>query len=280
MKKTFLTRRNAFLLSGGVSWGGYALIIVLLLIAVRLIVPNVYFHIFAPVFRSADALASTSHSFFGFFNSSAELTKANERLLQENAALANENEALIQKEASLEALLGTSESNRIITPAVLAGVIARPPESPYDTLIVDKGTHSGVVVGQEAFGPGNVPLGVVTTALADFSRITLFSAPGMSAIGSVGSKNIPLTVMGGGGGVLNASLTRPSDVAVGDLVFLPGPGALPAGKVVRIDGDPTSPSMTLRIQPRVNLFTLYFVTIRDAGESLKGTLMTATTTKP
>ncbi len=278
MKKTFLTRRNALLSSGSISWGGYALLLALAVLFVRLVAPNFFLHITAPVFRVADALSTQTHIFFSRFGDAAALTIQNEKLQEENAALASENRALIQKEAELTRLISPTAESRIVPFSVLAGVVARPPESPYDTLVLDKGTHNGVAVGQEAFGPGGVPIGLVTTALPDFSRVTLFSAAGMTVVGSVGNTAIPITLVGSGAGTLSASLSRASGVAVGDTVSVPGPGALPIGTVVRIDGDPSSPSMTLRIQPSVNLFSVAWVSLRERGAALARMPLVATST--
>jgi cell shape-determining protein MreC len=278
MKKTFLTRRNALLSSGSISWGGYALLLALALLLVRLIAPNFFLHITAPVFGVADALSTKTHIFFSRFGDAAALTIQNEKLQEENAALASENQALIQKEAELTRLIGSTALSKIVPFSVLAGVVARPPESPYDTLILDKGTHNGVVVGQGAFGPGGVPIGLITVALPDFSRVTLFSAAGMTVIGSAGDTAVPVTLVGSGAGTLSASLSRASGVVVGDTVSVPGPGTLPLGTVVRIDGDPSSPSMTLRIQPIVNLFSIAWVSLRDRGVALTRMPLSATST--
>ena len=35
---------------------------------------------------------------------------------------------------------------------ILAGVVARPPESPYDTLVLAAGKNAGVTLGMEVFG--------------------------------------------------------------------------------------------------------------------------------
>ena len=57
---------------------------------------------------------------------------------------------------------------------IIAGIVARPPASPYDTLVLSAGSEEGVTLGMEAFGAGGVPLGVVSSVLANFSRVTLF----------------------------------------------------------------------------------------------------------
>lgn len=258
MKRTYLAKRNALLSSASISWGVYAFIGAILVLLLRLIAPNFFWYTFTPVFRLSDALAGESHSFFSSFGDTAKLTRQNETLMDENTALALENKALLEKMNSLSALSRDTQG-------IIAGVVARPPQSPYDMLVLAKGTDDGVTLGMEAFGAGGTPLGIVSSVSANFSRITLFSAPSMSTSGWVGEKSLPITIQGVGAGALYASVARSADIAAGDIVFAPGPGELPIGSVVRVDNDPTSPSVILRIAPALNLFSLAWVTLRDTG---------------
>ena len=269
MKKTFLAKRNALLSSASARWGVLALSCVLALFFVRLLAPNFFLQIFAPLYRAADVLAAQSESFISGFKNTSELAVRNAQLMAENTALMNENKALLQKEKDTVAL-GDS--------GILAGVVAHPPLSPYDTFILAAGSNDGVALGMEAFGDGGVPLGVVSLVLADFSRVTLFSAPGITTSGWVGNKNTFVTLTGAGAGALQAVVPRAANIAVGDAVFVPGPGALPIGKVARIDGKPSAPSVTLRIAPALNIFGVTWVVLRDVGSALAGASLCATST--
>ena len=263
MKKIFLAKRNALLSSRSITWGVYALALAIVALLLRLLAPNVFWQALSPAFKVSEAISSESHAFVTSFSDAAELAARNEKLSTANAALASENRALQQKLASVSALLGAAAPNG--ASGILAGVIARPPESPYDTLVLAEGTTAGVKLGMEAFGEGGVPLGVVSSVLDDFSRITLFSAPGMTTSGWVGSTSTPLTIFGAGAGAMSASVAREAGIAVGDTVFVPGPGQLPVGSVVRVDSSPLSPSITLRIMPAINPFSVSWVVLRTTG---------------
>lgn len=279
MKKTYSARRNALLSSADLSWGAFALAFAVVALFVRLLAPNLFWYAVTPAFRGADALAEANHRFLSSFESAAALALENEKLANENTALTTENRMLLQKEADQGALLGAASSKRSVQGTV-AGVISRPPASPYDTLVIAAGADAGITLGQEAFGPGGTPLGVVSAVLADFSRVTLFSSSGMSVEGWVGRASVPLTLRGAGGGTLRASLSRSAGIAAGDTVSVPGPGALPIGSVVRVDSDPSSPSVTLQIQPALNPFSLTWVELRDTGAAFADSLTWATSTLP
>jgi len=238
---------------------------VLLLIAsiallVRLVVPNVFLFIVTPLYTVSDGVAGTGHALFAGFANTAELALKNEKLGQENSALASENNALRQKIANFSAVLGESGAS-----GIMAEVVARPPQSPYDTLVLAQGSRAGVTKGMEVFGAGHVPIGIITTVSSDYSRAVLFSAPSVSTAGWVGKNSVAVTLTGAGGGAMRATLSRSAGIVEGDTVFVPGPGMLPVGRVERVDGDPSSPSVTLRIAPTLNLFSVSVVELRETG---------------
>lgn len=262
MKKIFLAKRNALLSPRCVSAGVLALAFAIVVLLLRALAPNMFWKAFSPVFRAADTLAAGNHSFLASFGDVSELSARNEELLKENAALASENQMLRQNSAQVSALLDATKAS-----GVVAGVVARPPESPYDTLVLAAGAKSGVTVGMEAFGAGGVPIGMVSSVLDDFSRVTLFSAPGAITNGWVGRMSVPLIIKGAGAGTMNASVAHDAGIVVGDIVFAPGPGQLPIGSIVRVDSDPLSPSVTLRIMPAENPFSIAWVLLRATGVS-------------
>lgn len=280
MKKTYLAKRNALLAIANYSWGAIALLFALLTLIVRLMAPNIFWSITSPVFRAADSIANVQHALISSFREKVGLVTANEQLMLQNDALENENRALMKKASSLSSLLGADGSSSARGAGILGEVVARPPESPYDTLVLAQGSNAGVSKGMEIFGPGGVPLGVVEAVTSDFSQAVLFSAHGMSVDGWVGEKNLAVTVLGTGGGVMTASLSRSAEVVIGDTVFVPGPGMLPVGVVTRIDSDASSPSVTLRITPALNLFSIGFVTIRATGIMNSTSFFAATSTRP
>ena len=280
MKRTFLSKRNAFLSSASISWGVFACVGVFFVLLVRLFAPNIFWYAFAPVFRVADSLVIKSHILYSSFGDTAALALKNEQLLNENAALVSENNALLVKVVSLSSLFGSLATERMNASGILTGVVARPPESPYDTLVLAGGMKDGIISGMEVFGAGGVPIGVISSVRTNFSQVTLFSAPNMVTHCWVGKANLPLSIHGSGAGVMSASIARSANISVGDTVFAPGPGALPIGSVTRIDSDPSAPEIVLRIVPTINLFSITWVVVRDTGTAFSNMFSSATSTRP
>lgn len=176
-------------------------------------------------------------------------------LEEENAALANENELLRARLRDVGAERSLPQDS-----GTLAGVLARPPLSPYDTLVLDQGSEDGITEGSLVYAQG-VPIGTIAEAGSATSRALLFSAPERITEGWIGENRLPVTLIGAGSGVFEADVPRETPVAEGDLVYIPGPGALPVGKVERVASQPSSPRAQLRIRPLVNPFALTWVRI-------------------
>jgi cell shape-determining protein MreC len=269
MKKTYLPKHKRFFSAENFSCGVYALIFAILIFLFRIVLPNLFWKTFTPIFRFSDTLASDSRTFISGFGNAETLAAANTQLVQRNSELANENQVLVQKMSDISALGSSS--------GIFAGVVARPPESPYDTLVLAAGENDGITIGMEAFGENGVPLGTVSSVLPNFSRVTLFSAPHTATYGWIGNAHLPITIFGAGAGAMNATMPRSANITVGDVVFVPGPGALPIGKVARIDEDASSPSVTLHIVSSTNIFSTVWVLLRDTGTKVE---MSATSTLP
>lgn len=260
MRRTYLAKRNIIFSRENLSWGRGALAFALFALVFRIIAPDAFAASIGPLARFSNALSARTAYLFSSFADAAALSKENETLVNESLALASKNQALTQRVADLTALLGNVSTP---TKSIVASVILRPPESPYDSLLVDLGSRDGVTLHMLALGPGDVPLGTVIELHEQSARVELYSAPGKETNGWVGNTKIPLTIIGRGGGALEATISRSALIEIGDIVYVAGHGALPIGSVVRIDGDASSPGVVLRIQNATNVFSIIWVELRD-----------------
>jgi cell shape-determining protein MreC len=181
-----------------------------------------------------------------------------DQLAQEHAALRAENATLVAKVADLTALLGTRTEP---FEGILAGVLARPPVSPYDTLLVDQGSDDGVGLGARVYGPGGTPIGAVTEVLRRSAQVTLYSTRGSLQYGWAGANRTPVELSGAGSGGFFATAPRDAGLVPGDGVYLAHGGALPIGVVVELTTDPSAPLTEVHVRPFTNPFSLTWVTI-------------------
>lgn len=200
-------------------------------------------------------LAAAVSSVSATFENPRELAKERDQLVAQNEELRAENERMRSQLKDMGAL-GEGAGVR-------AGVLARPPLSPYDTLVVALGQGAQVTVGDLVLGPGSVPVGRVAEATGATARITLFSSPSIETPGWVGEARLPVTLVGRGAGALAARVSREAQVAVGESVYVAGPGALPIGTVVSVDTDPSLPEAYIHIRPIINPFSLTWVRISE-----------------
>lgn len=225
-----------------------AVVILVILFILRLAFPGALVVLAAPFFSLGTYLSGV----IALPQNSATLAANDAALQAKNQALAEENATLAKRLADL----GASKKGG----GVIAGVTARPPQSPYDALVVGAGTDDGVYVGMRAEANG-IPVGTVESASGGSARVALYSAPGRDTEGWVGSKNVPVTLHGEGGGSFSADIPKDAQIVEGDAVYLPGPGAVPAGTITKIVTDASSPRATLRIRPAANPFTLTWVSL-------------------
>jgi cell shape-determining protein MreC len=279
MRKTYSLRRNALLSSGGLSLGAVALALALLCALARFAVPGVFAGATAPLLGAGAYVSGATDTFLSSFRNAADVSAQNRELMSQIQSLSVENRTLTDKVASLSALLGDS-SKPASAPGIIASVVARPPESPYDALTLGKGSADGVKIGMEAFGDSGVPIGTITWVGSGFSRLTLFSAPGASLSAWASTAHVPVTLSGAGAGAFTASVPRASGLVEGDAVYAPGSDALPVGTIRRIGGAAASPQETLYIAPAANPFTLAYVVVRESAPALAGALSWATSTAP
>ncbi|MGB4076467.1 MAG: rod shape-determining protein MreC [Minisyncoccia bacterium] len=237
MKMQSFRRRRTGILPA-VSIGTAVLgVVILVLLVLRFFVPDAFFTAARPLF-----------SFGSFIAGSMEASEEVVRLRLENERL----RALLPREAM------ETEGGGIV-----AGVLSRPPLTPYDVIIVAKGREAGVAVGDYAFSEG-VPIGTVALVRYTSAHILLYSSAGRTNEGWIGEARLPLTITGRGGGAFSAEIPREAPVVAGDLVYLPGPGALLMGVVARIHSNATSPMAELSLRPQANPFTIDAVTLVKA----------------
>ena len=233
-------------------------VLILVFVLVRTLAPGVFYTLTSPLWSVGTNTAGFLYGVQSSFADTRELTAERDRLAAQLAELSEANSVLTTKVADLEKLVGTRNEGE---KHILAGVLARPPESLYDTLVVDAGSKEGIAVGAVAYGPGGAPLGTVEQVTDHTAHLRLYTSSGRETSGWIGDTHLPVTLTGQGGGVFSATVPRGTGIAVGTLVSLPGPGALPIGHVLRIDSDPSSPRDTLHIQTSTNFFSLTWVEI-------------------
>lgn len=169
------------------------------------------------------------------------------------AGLAEENERL-------ERLLALTTSRTVAT----ARVIARPPQSQYDTLLVALPQGHVVMEGDRVLFEGAL-IGTVVTVAPSAAQVSLFSSPGGTIDARVGEPSGIVTLKGLGGGAFTFDI--PSDVAVhsGDTVVGAQNDTEIIAVVESVASDPDRTSHTVYARAPVSFSDIRFVSIERAA---------------
>ncbi len=151
-------------------------------------------------------------------------TQTKEELLAENARLAEELRKANLKAGlfdELRAEMLASRTDATSSPQTTARVLASPPFSPYDTLVLDAGESDGVAPEDLVTYDDIIALGVIDTVNGNTSRARLFSSPGTEQSVRVGTRDFLVVARGVGGGTVQMLVLKEEAVRRGESVFLP-----------------------------------------------------------
>ncbi len=118
----------------------------------------------------------------------------------------------------IEPISTTSKKMKIHIGDTLATVLVRPPQSPYDAIVISAGASQGIEVGDIVYAFNGFPIG--TIVLVDNTRSTaeLFSAPGKKTEVFIGTSTTSAIAEGKGGGNFSLKLPKVTDIHAGDMV--------------------------------------------------------------
>ncbi len=175
-----------------------------------------------------------SRSLAVFSPSSTSTVTISAQHFAELETLKRENQTLRQQ---LTAVASTTTS--LATSSLLwsdsyqaVSVIGRPPQSPYDTIIINQGGDHGIQKGQPVWWPAGVYLGRVMDVSPRSSVVELVSSDGVTHAGKIAET--PVEVTGYGGDGLYGEIPSGISAAVGDVVFS-DVYELPIGVVVAVE---------------------------------------------
>jgi len=143
---------------------------------------------------------------------------------------------------------------------IVADVIRRPNETPYDTLVVHKGSEDGVVTGALVYAEETV-VGTVVRAFTDSALVMLFSTPDVKSPVYIYGPDIFAYAYGMGGGVLRVSVPQGIAVKEGDPVAIPMADSGVYGLVSHIESVESNPEQYAYVTQEPALQSMRFVAI-------------------
>ncbi len=188
-------------------------------------------------------------------------------LLERNEKLTQE---LIEAQAHLATLSVLEHENEEFKKAwgrtgssgsILASVLVKPPQSMYDTVVLDAGERNGVQVGNSVTIADSVILGTIDEVYEKTSRAKLFSSVDTETQAVIDRTNVSVAAIGRGGGNFELRLPQEVDVVEGDVIRIPGMEPSVLGTVVEIEANPTNFFKRVFCKTPINIAQLRWVSV-------------------
>lgn len=179
------------------------------------------------------------------------ITSISTEQLAELQAQAGTAERLRQERDAFRAdILGTTTVSALTQTSPLeVSVIGRPPQSPYDTFVINEGATAGLKLGDAVWWAPGIHLGEIVTLHQKSALVQLTSASSVTHPAVV--SGIPVLVEGRGGDAMQADLPVSFDVPVGSVVFSEKYD-IPIGVVVSVSALPKTDQQRLYIVRHVS----------------------------
>ena len=222
-------------------------------------IKRVMFYMAEPLWKFENSILNSS--FFEYFKSKQVLIGervAIEQKLFMAGNLLSINETLQNENEALKSLLNREDTK---LKSILASVLVKPPQTPYDMLIVDIGEDYGIKVGDKVVANSNVFIGEVSEVFPSTVKIILYSTPGRKLSVVLGASSISVEAVGIGGGNFNIFLPREVEVKEGDVIVIPSITSNVFGVVEKVNFKDKDSFQTVFFKSPVNISELSFVEI-------------------
>jgi cell shape-determining protein MreC len=258
-------RRRKHIPARTLLFGVLILIVLGVISLMRVQLFSVAWRVGEPILNVRNSVAASFEGVFAQFTSNARLANENDLL---RAALASSSGMLLDRDLLFSELVDARArlGRHATSTTVIAGVIARPPLVPYDTLILDAGTRDGVAKGDLVTAGGQALIGSVEEVYTTMARVVLFSAAGLAhdtlLVSSTGGSAVPLSVVGQGAGSFVGEVPAGTTVNTNDMAIFPGIAEGLIARVSAVDVPPGSSFKKVYLQFPVDIFSLRFVEVR------------------
>jgi rod shape-determining protein MreC len=217
--------------------------------------------IFRPVIVLGNNVGEKISNTGSYFDSKKSLLLENQdlrfKLNEQEARISNYN-SILDENLKIKEILERKQDK---TNMILAGILSKPNQSLYDTLVIDIGLKDGIVSGKKVFAFGNIPIGYVSEVYANSSKVNLFSISGEKTEVVMVGGDVFMEVVGRGGGNFEMILPRDFILEKGMEVVLPGITPYVLGIVEIIISDPRDSYQKALLTSPVNIQGIKFVEV-------------------
>lgn len=214
---------------------------------------------FAPFMKPAARVSGFFEDAWDGYISLVDVHHENMKLRDEirelNARVMASNEA-IQANQRLTHLL--EMKNSVKSPTIAASIVGEDVSSWFRTMVIDRGSSSGIAEGMPVVAADGV-VGQIVKVAPESSRVLLLTDHASGIAATIQRSRARGVVKGKGEGLCSLEFTtREEDVKVGDMVISSGiggvfPKGLPVGEVTMVKRGEYGIFQTVSIRPAVNI---------------------------
>jgi len=212
----------------------------------------------SPLWTAENAFSQNLRNRVAFLQSQKNLVEENyalkERLLSLETQIESFSKDRNERDALLE-LLGRRQDSE----GVLAAVLTRPPQTPYDVILIDVGSNASITSGSEVSLPEGPILGTVSEVFSKKAKVKLFSTSGEETNAILERGSVPVILVGRGGGNFKITLSRDITVEKGDRILSADVFSRLLAVVEDVSVNSTDSFKEILAKSPANLFSLRFV---------------------
>jgi cell shape-determining protein MreC len=245
-----------------------ALIILTLGVVVLLAVPvtrtairSSFAYVGTGIVRGTNGVSSWFENIFSTLRFKSTLVHENASLKDQISALNArlvERDVLSRENEELKATMGRATHMQF----TLAAVLAKPPQSLYDTLVIDGGSNLGFVEGLIVYANGETPIGTIEEVLPTSSVVRMYSSSGEKTDARLDPSHVDITLEGRGGGTFSVQVPHDFSVSQGSLALGRDVSSHVIAILQKSTSDPRDSFQTLLFSSPVNMSELSFVQVQ------------------
>ncbi len=214
-----------------------------------------------PVWKAGDLVAGGFQNVAGFFSFKSSLLAEVGSLQSQITTLELKQvdyDAVLKENRELKSLFGQTGNvgNRI-----LARILSKPPQSPYDTFIIDTGSQNSVNIGNKVYISDTILIGTLGNIGTRTSIVNLFSKSGETSFLTNQRTGATYEVVGRGGANMSVEVPKDADILWGDVFTYPDIRTSIVGSVFYIDQSAQSSFKTILIRVPGNVFQTKWVMV-------------------
>lgn len=206
-----------------------------------------------PIWKAEKFITGSFYNNNYIFRTKASITNENHNLIEEisNIRLSMIDYQILKKEnEELKEILGRIPTTENY---ILGNILAKPNQSPYDTIIIDIGNGLGIKEGDRVFINGNVPIGYIDKVYEKTSLVSLFSNPGQKTEGYINETNASVELIGRGGGNFEMIIPIELSAEKGTIIYSPGSSSLIIAIIDEVISKPSDPFKKVILSSPVNI---------------------------